>query len=122
MDLVPQEKGISILLNKEFPLKLGYVGVISAGIEVFDTDTYTPHKSILGTPVLRSKLQKTLELHMQSSLATLTDQINRSLEESRYIFKVQYNDKRVSGDEYLASVLDAFKSRFKDFQKKYDED
>merc|ERR1711939_883600 len=73
----------------------------------------------VGTPTLRHKLMHVLEQTMASSLATTRDAIIQELEEATYEFKVQYNDRPLSAESYLAESLDSFKHSFKEFSEQF---
>lgn len=140
MDLVDAEKGAQILNDKQYPLRLGYVGVISkvpAQTSLFKRDTgsllgvisrnekaffsshpsqYGPDAKVsTGTITLRKKLMQVLEQQMSSKLQSTTDAIQRELEETTYQFKVQYNEEPMTAEAYLAASLDDFKHLFKKF-------
>ncbi|KAF9234128.1 P-loop containing nucleoside triphosphate hydrolase protein [Melanogaster broomeanus] len=135
MDLVPPEQGASILAGNRYPLHLGYVGVIakSAGKKSFslsaDTvakrnehDYFVNHRDyfgassslMVGTDTLRRRLMEVLESSMASSLHGITNAVQLELEETTYQFKVQYNDRRITAESYVAETVDALKARFKD--------
>ncbi|WPG99865.1 Hypothetical protein R9X50_00268500 [Acrodontium crateriforme] len=141
MDLVDPVRGAQILADRNYPLRLGYVGVVckiphesrslfsrgSANIlnaitknekayfgahpEAFGEDSQVT----TGTPNLRKKLMHVLEATMSASLATTSEAIHHELAEATYEFKVQYNERPLSADSYLAESLDAFKHSFKGF-------
>ena len=141
MDLVEPTRGVQILSDKNYPLRLGYVGVVckipqeskslfkrgSANIlnaitknesAYFDAypDAFGDQSSILtGTPNLRKKLMHVLESTMSASLASTSEAIHHELTEATYEFKVQYNERSLSAESYLAESLDAFKHSFKGF-------
>jgi replication fork clamp-binding protein CrfC len=144
MDLVEPEKGAAILNDRQYPLRLGYVGVISklppqtglfrretgnllAGISrneksFFNTypSQYGPESGVnTGTVTLRKKLLQVLEQQMSSKLQETTDAIQRELEETTYQFKVQYNEQPMSAEAYLAASLDDFKHQFHEFTAKF---
>ncbi|KAK0639037.1 P-loop containing nucleoside triphosphate hydrolase protein [Cercophora newfieldiana] len=137
MDLVDAEKGASILADKQYPLRLGYVGVISklpASTSLFKRDTgnvltaisrneksyfgsypslFGPDANVnTGTVTLRKKLMQVLEHQMSSKLQITQDAIQRELEETTYQFKVQYNEEPMTAEAYLAASLDDFKHLF----------
>jgi dynamin-like GTPase MGM1, mitochondrial len=140
MDLVEADRGLSILTDKKYPLRLGYVGVVS---RVPQTSTlfsrgsgnitsailrnekayFSAHpaefgpdsETSVGVPTLREKLMNVLEQTMARSLAGTRDAISQELEEATYEFKVQYNDRPLSAESYLAESLDSFKHSFKAF-------
>ncbi|KAL0954752.1 hypothetical protein HGRIS_003703 [Hohenbuehelia grisea] len=134
MDLVPPDQGASILAGNRYPLHLGYVGVVakSHGKKVKrdntavvaqrgENDYFGAHKEIfnagslmVGTDTLRRRLMDVLESSMASSLHGITNAVQLELEEATYQFKVQYNDRRVTAESYVAETMDALKLRFKE--------
>jgi replication fork clamp-binding protein CrfC len=141
MDLVEPSRGAQILNDRNYPLRLGYVGVVckipqeskslfkrgSANIlnaitknesayfgahprEFGEDSTVTT-----GTPNLRKKLMHVLESTMSSALASTSEAIQQELAEATYEFKVQYNERSLTAESYLAESLDAFKHGFKGF-------
>ncbi|KAK4979482.1 mitochondrial dynamin GTPase Msp1 [Elasticomyces elasticus] len=145
MDLVEPERGAAMLNDRKYPLRLGYVGVVcrvphqtsslfsrgSANIASAITknenayfaahpSTFGPASSLqVGTINLRKKLMLVLEQTMSASLATTAEAIHQELAEASYEFKVQYNDRPLSADSYLAESLDAFKHSFKVFTESF---
>ncbi|KAJ6494702.1 P-loop containing nucleoside triphosphate hydrolase protein [Mycena vitilis] len=139
MDLVPPEQGASILAGNRYPLHLGYVGVVTksakrsskdstavavqkgerdyfgANNEVFGSST----SLMVGTDTLRRRLMEVLESSMASSLHGITNAVQLELEEATYQFKVQYNDRRITAESYVAETMDALKLRFKDFTQQF---
>lgn len=148
MDLVDPARGASILTDKNYPLRLGYVGVIcrlppqsglfsrgsaplttaltrhesayfSSHPTYFDPNNPTPSGVTVGTPALRKKLMTTLETSMSASLATTAQAIRQELDEATYEFKVQYNERPLSAETYLAESVDAFKHDFRSFAESF---
>jgi GTP-binding protein EngB required for normal cell division len=145
MDLVDAPRGASILSDKKYPLRLGYVGVVSRippqTSSLFKRDSgniasaiarnenayfsahpleFGPEGGLaVGTTTLRKKLMQVLEQTMAASLQTTGDAIKQELEEATYEFKVQYNDRPLSAESYLAESLDAFKHSFKEFSESF---
>ncbi|KAI1847195.1 hypothetical protein JX265_011870 [Neoarthrinium moseri] len=140
MDLVDPVRGSSILNDKQYPLRLGYVGVVSripttaglfkkgnanltSAIAKNENSYFSAHPLefgpgadvSVGTTTLRKKLMHVLEQTMSASLQSTSDAIQQELEEATYEFKVQYNDRPLSAESYLAESLDAFKHSFKQF-------
>ncbi|KID77597.1 Protein msp1 [Metarhizium brunneum] len=140
MDLVDPTRGAAILNDKQYPLRLGYVGVVSkapssqglfkmgpanlmSSIAKHENSYFSSHPLEfgpdagvnVGTITLRKKLMHVLEQTMSSSLQSTSDAIRQELEEATYEFKVQYNDRPLSAESYLAESLDAFKHSFKQF-------
>jgi dynamin-like GTPase MGM1, mitochondrial len=145
MDLVEPRRGAEILMDKKYPLRLGYVGVVckipQAAAGLFsrsrgnltnaiiknETAYFSAHPSefgpeselALGSSTLRKKLMHVLEQTMASSLAGTRDAIVQELEEATYEFKVQYNERPLSAESYLAESLDSFKHSFKEFSEAF---
>lgn len=143
MDLVPPEQGAAILSGNKYPLHLGYVGVVAkapgkahwreSATDVAhraETDFFRAHKDffgdvspssssgsgfMVGTEMLRRRLMDVLESSMASSLHGITNAVQLELEEAQYQFKVQYNDRRISAESYVAETMDVLKARFKEF-------
>ncbi|KAL8742572.1 MAG: hypothetical protein Q9190_004969 [Brigantiaea leucoxantha] len=145
MDLVEPSRGASILSDRKYPLRLGYVGVVSRvppssgslfsrgssnitnAIVKNESAFFSAHplefgvesELAVGTTTLRQKLMHVLEQTMASSLQGTTEAVHQELEEATYEFKVQYNDRPLSAESYLAESLDAFKHSFKEFEQSF---
>ncbi|ODA77406.1 hypothetical protein RJ55_07035 [Drechmeria coniospora] len=144
MDLVDAARGAAILHDKQYPLRLGYVGVVSkppqspglfkmtptnllSAIAKHENSFFSSHPLEfgpnagvnVGTTTLRKKLMHVLEQTMSASLQSTSDAIKQELEEATYEFKVQYNDRPLSAESYLAESLDAFKHSFKQFAEEF---
>ncbi|KAI1108993.1 putative mitochondrial dynamin GTPase [Nemania sp. NC0429] len=144
MDLVDPTRGAAILNDKQYPLRLGYVGVVSrapitsalfkkgdsnltTAISKNENSYFSSHPLefgptsdvAVGTLTLRKKLMHVLEQTMSASLQGTSDAIRQELEEATYQFKVQYNDRPLSAESYLAESLDAFKHSFKQFAEEF---
>ncbi|KAK7966631.1 dynamin family protein [Apiospora aurea] len=144
MDLVDAVRGSAILNDRQYPLRLGYVGVVSrvptptglfktgktnvlTAITKNENAYFSSHplefgpgsEVSVGTTTLRKKLMHVLEQTMSASLQATSDAIQQELEEATYEFKVQYNDRPLSAESYLAESLDAFKHSFKQFAEEF---
>lgn len=144
MDLVDPERGYNVLTDKKYPLRLGYVGVVSripstnalfsrgsgnitsailknenAYFSAHPTEFGAHSDTEVGVSNLRKKLMHVLEQTMSSSLSGTRDAISQELEEAAYEFKVQYNDRPLSAESYLAESLDGFKHSFKAFTEAF---
>ena len=147
MDLVPAEQGAGILSGNRYPLHLGYIGVVAKpprksrqrgnatavphrdGMDFFEDhkevfgDSSSPSSSgsglMVGTDMLRRRLMDVLESSMASSLHGITNAVQLELEEAQYQFKVQYNDRRISAESYVAETVDALKAQFKEFTAQF---
>jgi dynamin-like GTPase MGM1, mitochondrial len=134
MDLVEPEAGRQILTGNRYPLHLGYVGVVarkdkdssrsdSNAVTVRGSEDkyFGKHKDVfnrggimVGTDTLRRRLMEVLESSMASSLHGITNAVQLELEEATYQFKVQYNDRRITAESYVAETMDGLKARFKE--------
>ncbi|KAL7417202.1 P-loop containing nucleoside triphosphate hydrolase protein [Mrakia frigida] len=146
MDLVAPALGAQILKGNRYPLHLGYIGVVckqpkkllGLGGTVDDVTGAVlkreagffggenakvfrkPGEGLLvGTDTLRKRLMGVLETSMANSLHGITNAVQLELEAASYQFKVQYNDRRVSPDSYVAETLDTLKARFRDFSTQF---
>ena len=142
MDLVEPERAVSLLHDKKYALRLGYVGVVcrvpagAGGGKLFHRGSgniqhaiaknenayfnshpeFAPDSQLdVGTKNLKKKLMHVLEQTMAASLKTTSEAIQRELAEASYEFKVQYNERPLSAESYLAESLDGFKHSFRGF-------
>ncbi|RXK36194.1 dynamin GTPase [Tremella mesenterica] len=74
---------------------------------------------LVGTHTLRRRLMDVLESSMSASLHGITNAVQLELEEAAYQFKVQYNDRRITSESYVAETVDALKARFKDYTSQF---
>jgi hypothetical protein len=140
MDLVPPEQGASILTGNRYPLHLGYIGVVAKSkgkqpspdstavvAQRGEKDYFGANKDVfgsqsslmVGTDTLRRRLMEVLESSMASSLHGITNAVQLELEEATYQFKVQYNDRRITAESYVAETMDSLKARFKDYTQQF---
>jgi replication fork clamp-binding protein CrfC len=146
MDLVDPDRGASLLSDKKYALRLGYVGVVcrvpanATGSKLFNRGSgnitnaiaknenayFSSHAEFgteshleVGTKNLRKKLMHVLEQTMAASLKTTGEAIQRELAEATYEYKVQYNERPLSAESYLAESLDAFKHSFRGFSDQF---
>ncbi|KAI8326196.1 hypothetical protein GQ54DRAFT_294894 [Martensiomyces pterosporus] len=136
VDMAEPEAAVHMLTQNEYPLHLGYIGVVCKPVR--EKAGKTSHEILLseaqyfkryqefhqpgvqvGVGTLRRKLVRVLEDSMRRNLSTLVDAVRSELEETRYQIKVQYNDERVSPESYMAESLDTLKQRFKAFQQQF---
>lgn len=137
MDLVEPDRGVAILRNQDYPLHLGYIGVVckapsgtskdnmtQAVIKLEDAHfrssyQYSQRGVSVGTGTLRRKLMDILEENMGSNLGSIIKAVQKELDETRYQFKVEYNDQKMSAESYVAESVDKLKHRFKDFSRAF---
>ncbi|RKP00651.1 hypothetical protein CXG81DRAFT_6414, partial [Caulochytrium protostelioides] len=151
MDLIDPQHGHQLLRGDQYPLALGYVGVIckpqavaSAKGQDAETEETTAYQTAvyqtesqffakhyatclapgsgspaLGMRSLREILTRVLTQRMYANLQILVPRIQDMLEETRYEYKVQYNDRVVSPASYLADLVDAAKRDFRDVARRF---
>lgn len=148
LDLVPPEQARAILLNRRYPLRMGYVGVItrapdttksSSGLfsrkklggyqsyvaqQNFEFSYLKENKeAFIGTTTgsrnLKKKLMKVLEKSMSASLRPTHLAIQQELEETAYQFKVEFNDRPLTPQMYLANNIDLLKVAIKELSRKF---
>lgn len=159
LDLVPPEVARHILTNKKYPLKMGYVGVItkSPGLSKshiglfgnrqlerlpdqsqsgktvepqqlitrqFERTYFKDNKEYFGncevsTKRLREKLIKILEISMSNALEPTSMLIQQELDDTSYLFKVEFNDRQLTPKSYLLNNVDILKLAIKEFQEKF---
>lgn len=66
-------------------------------------------KVMVGTGTLRTRLMEVLEDSMAGSLHSVSNSVQLELEEVSYQFKVQYNDRKISAESYVAETIDTLK-------------
>jgi hypothetical protein len=146
MDLVNPLEGKKILQNNKYPLRLGYIGVVCrappatsnaifarspAGNQLsqvarHEQSFFAGHPELsstpgiqVGVPQLKKTLQIVLEKSMSESLDGAARAIRRDLDETSYRFKVEYNDRGLTAETYLAEATDALKAQFSNLEKRF---
>lgn len=162
LDLVTPEAARAILNNRKYPLKMGYVGVITKspnaskvhvglfGNKSFDygdmavskqssTTSIEPEQLVtrefertyfkknkpvftnceVSTRRLREKLIKILEISMSNALEPTSTLIQQELDDTSYLFKVEFNDRQLTPKSYLLNNIDVLKLAIKEFQEKF---
>ncbi|GAA5856768.1 hypothetical protein JCM9279_006109 [Rhodotorula babjevae] len=101
------------------------IGPIRAQEEAFfggNGEAFSHEGLQVGTDTLKKRLMHVLEESMASSLHSISNAVALELEEATYQFKVQYNDRTISAESYVAETLDLLKARIgalgKSFAKK----
>lgn len=142
LDLVDPDTARNMLLNKKYPLKMGYVGVITkipkstslfqkkTGLQAFlaqqsaERKFFKENKELflgtnVGTKLLKRKLIRVLERSMSSALKPMQQLVNNELEETSYKFKVEFNDRDLTCEKYMAQTIDSLKMEIKEFSEKF---
>ncbi|KAG8940499.1 dynamin-like GTPase mgm1 [Tulasnella sp. 424] len=111
MDLVPPETGAAILEGSRYSLHLGYVGVVAKHTVGEAKKAGRHDEENLSTAVVR-KEDSYFNSHEDQFGSKMSVQLES--EEASYQFKVQYNDRRITAESYVAETVDALKARLKD--------
>lgn len=142
LDLVEPEVARSILTNKKYPLKMGYVGVITkipkstslfhkkTGLQAFiaqqnaERAYFKENKEVfvgtnVGTKLLKRKLIRVLERSMSEALKPMHQLVMNELEETSYKFKVEFNDRDLTCEKYMAQTIDNLKMEIKEFGERF---
>jgi replication fork clamp-binding protein CrfC len=141
LDLVEPKVAKDVLLNKKYPLKMGYVGVITkaptkslfrkaSGHDAFVAQQNFEYQYLktnkpefsecnVSTRTLKKKLIKVLEKTMSMSLAPTAQLVQQELDETAYKFKVEFNDRQLTPKTYLAENVDALKLAVKEFKEHF---
>lgn len=146
LDLVEPDQARDILLNRRYPLRMGYVGVITkapaatnnslfarkavSGYQAYvaqqnyEFNYLKQHKdgffgTTTGTRNLKKKLMKVLEKSMAASLQPTHLAIQQELEEASYQFKVEFNDRPLTPQMYLANNIDILKLSTKELSHNF---
>ncbi|VEU21062.1 DEKNAAC101939 [Brettanomyces naardenensis] len=142
LDLVTPEDGKLLLTNRKYPLRMGYVGVItrapSAGSifrrktgsqayvaqQGFERSYFKENRdefngTSVGTKVLKRRLMKVLESSMARALKPMHDKVANELEETSYQFKVEFNDRDLTSEKYMAQTIDNLKLSVKEFSERF---
>lgn len=145
MDLVSSQDGKRILLNNRYPLRLGYIGVVCRAPSTTPTlfargsspgsmsqvaryeqayfASHTELSTAVGVNVGVSQLKKTLQTVLEKSMSESLDRaaraVRRDLDETSYRFKVEYNDRGLTAETYLAEATDTLKAQFANLETKF---
>lgn len=148
VDLVDPSIAYKILTNKKYPLRMGYVGVITKAPpqQVSGTNLFTRNKinsyqsyvaqqnyeyqffkknkeeffgTVTSTKHLKKKLMKVLEKSMANALRPTHLAIQQELEETSYQFKVEFNDRPLTPQMYLANNIDILKLTTKELSNHF---
>ena len=148
MDLIHPNTGVQLLANHDYPLQLGYVGVVCPSSqspreaervaksafsrrvsEPSDASSTSENQffqrngvyknTSVGIKSLTQKLETALETYMTKSLTSIASAVRSELEEARYQSKVLYNDRTITPEIYAAEVIDDIKRKFNMFSKQF---
>jgi GTP-binding protein EngB required for normal cell division len=146
LDLVDPAYSAELIRNEDYPLKLGYVGVIckppdeapqpktvalllrkgGTAISTYEesylkshSDVYDEVRDWVGIGSLRDRLSTALEASMSRSLCSVLSNVQDELSELRYILKVEYSDRVISPEGYVAFLASSVKAGLENVAKNY---
>lgn len=142
IDLVDPETARAMLTNKKYPLRMGYVGVITkipksnslfqkkTGLQAFiaqqngERQYFKENHEVfagttVGTKFLKRKLIRVLERSMSEALKPMHQMVTNELEETSYKFKVEFNDRDLTSEKYMAQTIDSLKMEIKEFSERF---
>ena len=133
LDLVSPDLAAGLIDNKDYPLMLGYVGVVckapgtvagrssgpqkstaSAEQAYFreHAEAYSKIENRCGFSALRQLMTSSLEAVLAGSMAAAIVRVEEELSELKYQMKVQYNDRFISPEAYLTDIISSLKREF----------
>lgn len=137
LDLVDPGYAAQLLNNDDYPLKLGYIGVVckpaasaktrflSLGAEQDPSRSryeglffarhqaeFGPLSGRTGIGALRHVLTSTLENNVAASLGEVLHTVQEELSEVQYQLKVEFSDRVVTPEGYATSLLTSLKTGF----------
>lgn len=142
LDLISPEEGKGLLTNHRYPLRMGYVGVITkapnagsifrraTGVQAyvaqqkFERSFFKDNSGVfadtsIGTHILKKRLMRVLETSMARALKPMHDKVANELEETSYQFKVEFNDRDLTSEKYMAQTIDNLKLAIKEFSERF---
>lgn len=130
MDKGTSSDAVNILLNKSFPLKLGYIGVICRSQEdiknkkpfeeavkyeetYFDShDAFRDVRHLLGNKILKTTLSNVLIEHIRKSLPSIKEMIFRELNEKEKEMQTLGSDPGFDRQDIVNSYILTLVSKF----------
>lgn len=90
----------------------------------FERSYFKEHKEVfsdcqVSTKRLREKLIKILEISMSNALEPTSTLIQQELDDTSYLFKVEFNDRQLTPKSYLLNNIDVLKLAVKEFQENF---
>lgn len=132
LDLVEADYAAQLIANEDYPLELGYVGVVCSPLVNTERSTikellhlgrhenprliqerayfkehassYVSVQERTGIPALRRILTASLERSIAANLDSVVRQVRSELDELKYQLKAQYSDRFVSPEAYLSEL------------------
>ncbi|KAL3233631.1 Outer mitochondrial transmembrane helix translocase [Nakaseomyces bracarensis] len=90
----------------------------------FERSYFKEHKDAfadcqVSTKRLRERLIKILEISMSNALEPTSTLIQQELDDTSYLFKVEFNDRQLTPKSYLLNNIDVLKLAVKEFQENF---
>lgn len=129
LDLVPPAVAIDIITRNQYPLQLGYTGVVCKKDSSFSAARTHEQKYFqnfpalfresCGIPSLQQKLLHALEHEMYQTIDSVQENVIRELDDLDYAFKVRYNDESISVYSYISSLSLIVKEKFRNLAESF---
>lgn len=147
LDLVDSSLGAHLLCNGEYPLGLGYVGVVCSSETTlpskvygsllesvidknggqnakdqknsFGIDKMEKIKNDFGFGSLKNRMVSALEDRMSFALSRVLNRVNEELLEVKYALKSEFNDRIITPEGYASSVITSVRDAIGDVLQKY---
>eukprot|EP00835_Amoeboradix_gromovi_P001084 NODE_43_length_28809_cov_0.237200.p3 type:complete len:781 gc:universal NODE_43_length_28809_cov_0.237200:25502-23160(-) len=119
LDKVEPQEAANLLNNKQFPLSLGYIGVVCPPGKPVVENAF-PNESV-GFPTLRLKLVDILTNSMKSYTESTLSLVLDVLDKEKYNFNVSYFDTKQSPTGYIDGLHDQVKQHLRQTVRSYTE-
>lgn len=147
LDLVDPEYGAQLLVNEDYPLSLGYIGVVckpgaaakpnrmlsfmqdpedGGSAAVYEQRYFAKHREIFsrladrtGINSLRNKLTVALEESLAGSMSGILKDVQEELAEVKYQLKVEFSDRNMTPEGYVNTLLTALKGSLEGLTKSF---
>ena len=119
LDKIEPQSAANLLANKQYPLKLGYIGVICPPGNPIQQSVF-PNLQV-GFPTLRTKLVDILTDAMKAYSESNLTKVLDVLDVEKYGFNVNYHDSKVSPNGYIDQLHDTVKQHIRQTVRTYTE-
>eukprot|EP00834_Sanchytrium_tribonematis_P004268 NODE_201_length_13147_cov_1.076104.p1 type:complete len:804 gc:universal NODE_201_length_13147_cov_1.076104:8279-5868(-) len=122
LDRVEPQMAANILGNKNFPLRLGYIGVVCPPGDptLLKQKTFPDHE--VGIDTLRSRLVEILTSSMKSYSEVTLSKVLGELDKEKYSFNVKFHDTRMTPQGYIDALHDQIKHHIRKTVRRYNEE
>jgi GTP-binding protein EngB required for normal cell division len=134
MDLIEVKTAIKLLQNKDYPLDLGYVGIIchdterplstlsnssQSSLKILENEM-AQRKLRFGVHDLCDRLSYVLTKQMMECLSSVREQVQLEMDDTKYQLTAIYDSRYVTAQGYVSDLLDAIKSTTRGLAKIFD--